>query len=153
VSHRHFCPYSKHFFECDGTAIRLFDREPTTCLCPDHGTPIEEGNHSDCSIDHVTCPEHRRAHLIALGHNPDDPPDPVSLLSVLPLFSDADLYPLAGWCHWCLAEFRCRDRFESHKGDLWNNCLAFEALRNNKFVVEFLDAMDEFDFPDEESAE
>ena len=153
MSHRHFCTFGKHFFECNGTAIQLFERGPSICLCPDHGTPIQEGNHCDCSIDHVTCPEHRSAHLIALGYNPDDPPDPSSLLSALPLFTDANSYPLSGWCPWCLTGFRSRTEFENHTENLWDNCSAFESLRNDRRVVEFLETLDEFDLLDDDEPE
>jgi hypothetical protein len=154
MSHRHFCDFGAgHYYECEGIAIRLFDRAATTCMCPDHGTPIEQGDHGECSVERISCPLHRHEQLLSLGYDPCDPPDPSSLLAVLDLFTDKEDHPLVGWCHWCLGVFRSLNDFENHMDDLWNNCPAFEELRNNKLVVEFLDAMDEFDFPDEESEE
>ena len=55
--HRHACDYG-HYWECAGTAVRLGSSEPSVCMCFDHGVPRDEGDHSACSIEIVTCPEH-----------------------------------------------------------------------------------------------
>ena len=152
MCHQHFCELgSGHYYECCGTAIQLFELEATACTCSDHGTPVAEGDHSKCSVERLPCPEHRREFLTARGFDPDDLPDASSLLTVLSLFTDRDGFPIAGWCPWCLSEFRSIDRLEEHKGNLWDLCQSFESLRNDKRIVELLESLDEFDFPDEEA--
>lgn len=154
MSHRHYCEFgSGHYYECCGTAVQLFEPEATACTCLDHGTPIEEGNHDMCSVEPLPCPEHLRDLLVSKGYDPDNLPDANSLLTVLPLFADATGYPLAGWCPWCLFEFRSKDQLEEHKGNLWDNCLAFESQRNDKRVVEFLESLNDFDIFDDEPEE
>ena len=64
--HRHACDYG-HYWECAGTAVRLGSSEPTICMCLDHGVPMEQDDHSTCSIEVLTCPEHRAQQL----QNPD----------------------------------------------------------------------------------
>jgi hypothetical protein len=96
---------------------------------------------------------HRRSHLLSLGYDPSNPPDPSSLLSVLSLFTDSESFPIVGWGPSCLMSFRSLAEFENHNEDLWNNCTAFETLRNDRRVIELLESLDECDLPDEEPDE
>ena len=59
--HIHFCDVAGHEWECEGTALRPLagDTEASVCMCIRHRTPMEEGNHSECSIELLACPEHR----------------------------------------------------------------------------------------------
>ena len=151
MCHRHFCELgSGHYYECCGTAIQIFELEATACTCPDHGTPVAEEDHSKCSVERLPCPEHRCEFLTAKGFDPDHLPDPDSILTVLSLFTDNARFPIAGWCVWCLTEFRSFKELEDHKADLWEFCSAFENLRNDKRVVEFLESLDDWDFLDGE---
>jgi len=61
MSHKHFCDVTGHEWECAGTALRLLagDAEPSICMCIRHRVPMEFGDHSDCSIELLACPEHR----------------------------------------------------------------------------------------------
>jgi hypothetical protein len=67
MSHRHFCDYAGHYWHCDRTALRGADTEPSLCMCFDHGVPMEDGNHSRCTIELLACPEHRLAQLRVTG--------------------------------------------------------------------------------------
>ena len=60
MGHRRACDFG-HYWECDGTALRPLagDTEPSVCMCIRHRVPMEEGDHSECSIEILTCPEHR----------------------------------------------------------------------------------------------
>ena len=60
VSHRHFCDFAGHWWECGGTALRLGDREPSVCTCLPCGLPLEGFDHSQCHgpAELVACPEH-----------------------------------------------------------------------------------------------
>jgi hypothetical protein len=144
MSHLHFCNFGLgHFYECDGVAVRLFDTEPTPCVCADCDHPIDDGDHTRCSVEHLPCSEHRREHLIECGYDPDNLLDPGSPLSILALFSDEEGYPIFGWCRWCLDSFKSARSFREHQDDLLDNCSALAELRNNPMIMEFLDAMDE----------
>ena len=76
MSHRHFCDYAGHYWQCDGTALRLVDTEPSLCMCRHHNVPVEEGDHSRCMIELLACPQHRDAQLRQIGYEPgtDDKP-------------------------------------------------------------------------------
>src|SRR5665213_1245875 len=58
--HQHFCDVYGHKWDCDGTALRpiMGDTEPSVCMCIRHRVPMEEGDHSKCSIELLACPEH-----------------------------------------------------------------------------------------------
>ncbi len=76
MSHRHFCDYAGHEWECEGTALRPIrgDTEPSTCMCLNHQVSMEDGDHSMCSIELLACPEHREAQLqkMATVDRPDE---------------------------------------------------------------------------------
>lgn len=61
MSHRHFCEVAGHEWECQGTALRPLagDTEPSVCMCIRHLVPMEVGDHSECSIELLACPERR----------------------------------------------------------------------------------------------
>ena len=58
IMHRHACDYG-HFWDCEGTAIRSGDSEPTICMCFDHHVPMDDGKHEGCATEIIRCPEHR----------------------------------------------------------------------------------------------
>ena len=59
--HQHFCNVYGHKWDCYGTAVRPLtgDTEPSVCMCIRHRVPMEVGDHSECSIELLACPEHR----------------------------------------------------------------------------------------------
>jgi len=56
--HRHACGRG-HYWNCNGGAVREGDTESSECICFNHGAPMEVGDHSQCTIEILTCPEHR----------------------------------------------------------------------------------------------
>ena len=69
ISHQHFCGYAGHYWQCEGKALRPHtgDTELSLCMCPTHGVPMDEGDHSKCMVELLACPEHRRASAKADG--------------------------------------------------------------------------------------
>lgn len=65
MSHHHFCDIAGHEWKCEGTALRPLagDTEPSICMCLVHRVPMEHGDHSQCSIELLACPEHRDEQL------------------------------------------------------------------------------------------
>src|ERR1700688_4928436 len=117
-----------------------------SCSCPDCGLLMSEGDHGKCAGEgeHFPCPAHLREHLVAHGYDPDNLLDPSSPLSILALFSDAEGFPIAGWCRWCLHSFRSSRTMQEHQQDLMDNCSAFVKLKNDPTVKHFLDTLDEW---------
>jgi hypothetical protein len=65
MSHLHFCDYEGHYWDCEGAAVRQFadDSEPTQCMCVKHLVAMEDGDHSECPVELLACPEHREQQL------------------------------------------------------------------------------------------
>ncbi|MGO9272661.1 MAG: hypothetical protein ACLQOO_20905 [Terriglobia bacterium] len=61
MSHRHFCHFAGHRWDCNGTALRRDETEPSVCLCGGCHLPLEEGDHSRCKrrVEMVVCRDHR----------------------------------------------------------------------------------------------
>ena len=61
MPHKHFCDVEGHEWECQGAALRPMrgDTEPSVCMYIRHRVPMEVGDHFDCSIKILACPEHR----------------------------------------------------------------------------------------------
>jgi hypothetical protein len=59
MSHRHACDVTGHFWECDGSALRFGEATRTLCMCLRCQTSMEEGDHSQCPIELLACPQHR----------------------------------------------------------------------------------------------
>jgi hypothetical protein len=69
MSHRHWCDYTGHFWECVGSALRPLagDLEPSACFCLTHRVSMEEGDHRECPIEFLDCLDHREAQLREMG--------------------------------------------------------------------------------------
>jgi hypothetical protein len=65
MSHLHFCDFAGHDWECEGMAVRQVaqDSKPTPCMCIKHSVSMDDGDHSDCPVELLVCPEHRQEQL------------------------------------------------------------------------------------------
>ena len=61
MDHQHFCYVAGHYWQCEGTALRGGDTEPSVCVCV-CGLPLEGLDHSGCheNVELLACPEHRK---------------------------------------------------------------------------------------------
>jgi hypothetical protein len=115
--HRHACDHG-HYWDCEGTAVRFSETEPSVCMCLDHGVPMEDGDHSNCTIELLKCPLHRPGHLhsadsellvedqVEPGWEPIQIPD--DLEQMLQNWND-DPEPKIGWCLLCDSAIRTED--------------------------------------------
>ena len=60
MSHQHFCYVASHYWQCEGTALRNGDVEPSVCVCVCN-LPLEGFDHSGCheNVELLACAEHR----------------------------------------------------------------------------------------------
>ena len=74
MSHNHFCDFAGHMWECEGTAMRPLagDTEPSLCICGTCQVPMEQGDHSECMIELLACPEHMDEQLAQVLVCPED---------------------------------------------------------------------------------
>ena len=140
MSHQHWCGYTGHYWDCPGAAVRLFQAQPTVCMCLQHGVPMEEGDHSACSMELLSCPEHRADHMRAMGYAPDyvieEEPDQESSM-----FTDADGNPTVGFCLWCGRDFYTFEEHEAHIADNAAACPVFQKMKDNYSTPPGLQAM------------
>jgi len=132
MSHHHFCHIVGHEWECGGTALRPLagDTEPSICMCVTHEVPMEDGDHSECSIELLACPEHMSKQLRqmpTIGAN-NCPVDEVETQSTM--FTDKDGNPTIGFCLWCNKDFYSREEVEAHNADDMNACEVFQELKD-----------------------
>jgi hypothetical protein len=124
LSHTHWCDYAGHHWECPGTAIRLFQAEPSVCMCIQHGVPMEDGDHNACFIELLLCPEHRADQMRAMGYEPEYteelPPDQESSM-----FRDERGNKTVGFCVWCGRDFFTLEEHYAHWGEP-TNCPVFK---------------------------
>jgi hypothetical protein len=132
--HRHACGHG-HYWDCHGSAIRFAETEPTVCMCLDHNVPMEDGDHSHCSIEVLECPIHRfgqadstGSHLrsedqVEEGWRPIQMPD--NLEEMIQNWS-SDPEPNIGWCLLCDAAIRTEN--DLIPGTNAHNCAAGRVL-------------------------
>jgi hypothetical protein len=65
MSHRHFCDYEGHYWECKGAEARQFaeNSDRTPCICIKHSVSTDDRDHSECPVELRACPEHREQQL------------------------------------------------------------------------------------------
>jgi hypothetical protein len=63
MSHQHFCHIAGHDWQCEATALRGADTEPSVCICLPSELPLEGFDHSACRapIELLACAERRWA--------------------------------------------------------------------------------------------
>jgi hypothetical protein len=143
--HQHWCDFAGHYWEFSGTAIRLFQAEATVCTCFDHGVPMEEGDHSECRVELLSCPEHRADQMRAMGYEPDyvlaqEPEDDEHSM-----FRDASGNHTIGFCLWCGCDFYTMADHETHVSNEMAACPVFQKLKDQTCEPQLEALLDEAD--------
>jgi hypothetical protein len=134
--HRHACGHG-HYWDCACTAIPYSETVPTVCMCLDHGLPMEDGDHSQCTIELLDCPLHRteqagsaESRLLAedqieQGWEPIQIPD-----NLAEMFQNWTNDPEAniGWCLLCNSAICTKD--DLIPGTTTHNCAEGWALED-----------------------
>jgi len=130
LSHRHYCDYAGHDWECDGFALRPLagDTEPSECYCLRHQVPMEVGYHSRCPVELLACPEHREKQLQQMGISDSSIPH-VSARAGSGLFSDQNGRPIVGFCLWCDKTFYTIDETNAHNASDGKGCPVFNGYK------------------------
>jgi hypothetical protein len=130
MSHQHFCDFAGHYWECDGTAVRLFAPEASVCMCLDHGVPMEEGDHSTCSVELLSCLEHRADQMRAMGYDPSYTIEPSPESDQSSMFTDSEGNHTVGFCLWCGRDFYCMEEVENHNANDMAGCAEFQRCKD-----------------------
>jgi hypothetical protein len=130
MSHRHFCDFAGHVWECEGSALRHFakDSEPTACMCIKHEVSMEEGDHSKCPIELLVCPEHRDEQFRKMSecNVSDSLPDEDGAASSG--LKDKNGNAIVGFCLWCGKDFYAMEEVWEHNASGVNACPEFLAI-------------------------
>jgi hypothetical protein len=124
MSHRHFCDVTGHWWDCEGTALRLGDKEPSVCLCLKCGVPLELGSHIHDYVELLACPEHRKADEAITAPHQAAPGAERGVLR------DKDGNRIVGFCLWCDEDFYSLAEVDVHNADNMKACPVHEELTN-----------------------
>jgi hypothetical protein len=134
MSHRHFCDYAGHDWECDGFALRPLagQTKPSECYCLRHQVPMEEGDHSRCPVELLACPKHRDEQLQRIAIF--DRGDLRLTVEAESLFRDRNGTPIVGFCIWCDKNFYSIEEAETHHAGDGRTCPAFQRMKDEDRV-------------------
>ena len=130
MSHRHWCDYAGHYWECDGAAVRLLAPEASVCVCLDHGVPMDEGDHSNCSVELLSCREHRDEQMKAMGYDPSYTIQPSTESERSSMFIDAEGNHTVGFCLWCGKNFYSMEEERQHTDNEMAECAEFQQCKD-----------------------
>jgi hypothetical protein len=131
--HRHACEFG-HSWECGGKAARPLTghSELTVCMCMDHGVPMEDADHSECTVELLACPEHCDEQLRAMGYEPGTSNMPQAPSEEAGhQWHDQDGKPIVGFCLLCGKDYYTYDEFETHNASE-SECAPFRALKEKE---------------------
>jgi hypothetical protein len=92
---------------------------------------MEEGDHSECSIELLSCPEHRADQMRAMGYEPGYTKESLPQDSEeSSMFKDNDGNPIVGFCLWCNQNFYSMEEVEAHNAENSKACPVFQELKD-----------------------
>jgi hypothetical protein len=142
MSHMHWCDFAGHEWRCEGYATRMYDTEPSPCVCVQHGVSMEAGDHIECSIELLACPEHRDEQRQAMGWTPGEPwPPTQAATEESTMFLDKDGNHIVGFCLWCNANFYSMEEHEAHIANNSAACPVFQELMDEHCMPPVLQSM------------
>jgi len=132
LSHRHFCDFAGHDWQCDGadSGPSAENSEPTRCICILHGTPMEDGDHSLCPVELLACPENREEQPQEMGNHESIDPSDDEDDSRSRMFEGQDGNSIVGFCLWCNRDFYVNDEVWEHNADSMAACPVFQKLKD-----------------------
>jgi hypothetical protein len=131
VSHQHACDVTGHYWQCDGVALRPIAGgiEPTICMCPFCEIPMEEGDHSECPVELLACPQHQDEQLQEMGLPHLSGPPPTGVDAERSMFNDLDGMPIIGFCLRYGIEFYSVEEVDGHNAKDSKACHGFQLLK------------------------
>jgi hypothetical protein len=85
----------------------LANTEPSECMCQICGVPMDEGDHAECPVELLACPDHMDKQLGRMGYEPgtSNMPRRSEGAAAENFFKDSDGNPTIGFCLWCNQDF------------------------------------------------
>ena len=132
MSHQHYCDYAGHEWECTGAALRPLagDTEPSVCMCAIHQVPLADGDHNECPIELLACPEHCEQQLRGMRTIATSDPRGIGVGGGRSSSKDSDGYPVVGFCLWCNMDFHSMEKAKAHHAHDSKACVAFREWKD-----------------------
>jgi hypothetical protein len=99
-------------------------------MCLDHGVPMDEGDHSNCSIELLSCPEHRADQMRAMGYDPSYTVESSTESERSNMFIDAEGNHTVGFCLWCGKNFYAIEEERQHTDNDMAECAEFQRSKD-----------------------
>jgi len=134
MSHRHFCSFAGHDWQC----------ESAECECFDHDVPMEAGDHGKCTVELRACPEHHDDELRAMGLDPATIKinrDATANDDEAQTLRDIDCNGSIGFCLWCGRSFYSKAEVRAHNADDMANCSVFQRRKGEHCMPPVLQRM------------
>jgi hypothetical protein len=91
---------------------------------------MEEGDHSTCSVELLSCLEHRADQMRAMGHDPSYTIEPSPESDQSSMFTDSEGNHTVGFCLWCGRDFYCMEEVENHNANDMAGCAEFQRCKD-----------------------
>jgi hypothetical protein len=103
---------------------------------------MEDGDHSQCTVELLACSEHRDEQLRAMGYEPGTSNMPRRMDNAdASMFTDSDGKPTVGFCLWCNCDFYSFEEMEAHNGNGSEACPVFQQFKGEQCMPPVLQAM------------
>lgn len=90
---------------------------------------MEEGDHSECPVELLACPQHQDEQLQEMGIFRPSDPLPSGVDAEFSMFNDLRGMPLVGFCLWCGIDFYSVEEVSGHNANNSNACPVFQRLK------------------------
>ena len=103
---------------------------------------MEDGDHSECSIELIACEEHRDQQLRAMGYESGQAIEPPAAeAEESSMFKGEDGNQTVGFCLWCNKNFYSMEDVEAHNADSMSACEVSQALKDEHYMPPVLQMM------------
>jgi len=104
---------------------------------------MEEGDHTECPVELLACPEHMEEQLRRMGYEPGTsnmPHRSEATPEEIP-FKDENGNRTVGFCLWCNKDFYSMEEVEAHNANDMAACPVFQQLKDEHCMPPVLQMM------------
>jgi hypothetical protein len=91
---------------------------------------MEDGDHGECPIELLACPEHRDEQLREMRAIATSDPRATKVDGGGNRSKDSDSHPVVGFCLWCNLDFYSMEEAEAHHAHDGKACAAFREWKD-----------------------
>jgi len=98
-------------------------------MCPVHQVPLTDGDHRDCPVELLACPERLDEELRDMGTFDTNDLTGSRVSAESTMFKGSDVNPIVGFCLWCNKDFYSMGEAEAHNAKDSKACPVFQELK------------------------